>query len=739
MAVYTVANGGGNINAGATYVGGIAPSSTDTIDFTATSGQLTVNTNFTIAGIDFTNYVNTLTMSAVLSVNGNVTLVAGMTIAGASRLSINATSTITSNGKTWPNAVDFNMTAASQTVTVADDWNITGTVSFLTNIATFNGNKISVGGSLTNNTNGGTTLFELVGTGTWTSSGFKNSLTINTAGTITFSGTVHYNTGTLTYTAGTVVTTSSTLSLSGSTITLDTSGITWNNITFSGTTTVTLLSDLNVYGLWTVSNPLTLNGFNINLYAGATITSSSAGTTIINVLGTGTFNVNAIVNNMNINTAGTMTFTNGSTFFYGIGTLTYISGAVVTTNMTLRTTGATATFNTSGMSWYNFFNGGATVTLNSDLNCTGTLTIGGISTFNNNNINVGGSLVMTSTSTGTTQINLTGTGTWSGSGQVRNNLTIKSTAIIDIVGNVQFNTGTFIVESGANVNTSNSTLSVIANATTTFDISTIKLNNFYLGGGSTVNTLQLNSPLYITGTAYLGASSQPQTINGSPVYIESGTLSSQAGNGWTISGTSEIIGIGDKFTYLDSATPVYNGQGLWRLPITINVRGTILMYGRLVISTGGTFTILNGTVDHRDGIVNRTSLLIQANTTLTNIDKCKFKNITITAGITITMNKFFTGSPEFKTVIRSTTTVNYNITFTDTIPKKAYFVNVKNCTVNQTLVTNQLNIIGRDSNSGLNSGIVFGESGLCGFPLNQYGTENSYSFADGFSQGGMNN
>lgn len=608
MAIFTVSNTGGNINAGATYVGGVAPSSTDTIDFTATSGQLTVNANFTIAGIDFTNYVNTLTMSAILSVKGNVTLVAGMTIAGASRLSINATSTITSNGKTWPNAVDFNMTAASQTVTVADDWNIIGTVSFLTNIATFNGNKISVGGSLTNNTNGGTTLFELVGTGTWTSSGFKNSLTINTAGTITFSGTISYSTGTLTHTTGTVTTTGSTLSVNAAS-TLDTDGITLNNITFSGTTTVTLLSDLN---------------------------------------------------------------------------------------------------------------------------CTDIIPNSGTSTINGFKINVSRNLTVTAVLQGTTNVDLIGTGTWSGSGQVRNNLTIKSTAIIDIVGNVQFNTGTFIVELGAQVNASNSNLTVANTATTTFDISTIKLNNFYLGGASTVNTLVLNSPLYITGTAYLGGSAQPQTINGSPIYIESGTLSSQAGNGGTISGTSEIIMTGDKATYLDSAIPGFNGQGTWRLPITINVRGTILMYGRLVISTGGSFNIKNGTVEHRDGLVNKTSLLIQASTTLTNIDKCKFKNITINNGLTVTMNKFFTGSPEFKTVIRSNSTTNYTITFTDRVPKKAFHVNVKNCTVTQTSTKNQLNVINRDGNSGLNTGIIFGESGMGGFSLGQFPIQNTYDMSNGF-------
>ena len=111
----------------------------------------------------------------------------------------------------------------------------------------------------------------------------------------------------------------------------------------------------------------------------------------------------------------------------------------------------------------------------------------------------------------------------------------------------------------------------------------------------------------------------------------------------------------------------------------------------------------------------------------------------MTAGVTITMNKFFTGSPEFKSVIRSNGATNYNITFTDGVPKKAYFVNVKNCTVTQTTTKNQLNIIGRDSNAGFNTGIIFGESGMEAFPLNQYPTENSYPTASGFSQGGMNN
>jgi uncharacterized Zn-binding protein involved in type VI secretion len=80
------------------------------------------------------------------------------------------------------------------------------------------------------NSSSSTTNIILSGTGTWSGSGtILNNLTINTAGTVTISGTVAYRAGTLTYTAGTVVTTSSTLNIVG-TCTLDTNGINWNNV-----------------------------------------------------------------------------------------------------------------------------------------------------------------------------------------------------------------------------------------------------------------------------------------------------------------------------------------------------------------------------------------------------------------------------------------------------------------------------------------------------------------------------
>jgi hypothetical protein len=605
MAVYTVANGGGNINAGATYVGGVAPSSTDTIDFTATSGQLTINTNFTIAGIDFTNYVNTLTMNATLTVNGNTTFVAAMTISGTSKLIIGATSTITTNGKTFPNSVDFNMSAGSQTVTIADNWTITGSVSFFTNIATFNGNKISVGGSLTNNTNGGTTLFELIGTGTWTSSGFKNSLTINTSGTITISGFVAFNTGTLTYTAGTVVTTGSTLTIAAST-TLNTSGIIWNNINFTANSTITLLSDLVSIGTVDhyIGSTITFNNF--NFYIGGNISLSNGrvfnGTTKIifntstsqNIYVDGAY-AGGIRNNLDINATGTVDI---NWLSYGGGTLTYIAGNVIFSGYKNLAINASCTLNVSGINWSNIGTSySVTITLASDLTCE---------------------------------------------------------------------------------------------------------NTFNIAIGSLI-------------------------VNGSTLYCKGSLIFSSGGGGHSVSGTTNI-----EFTGSASGTWMSNTtNNSWRNNVTINKSGGTLTIGSLLVYNTGTLTYVTGTVT-----ATNSTLLIQASTTLTNIDKCKFKNITITAGVTVTMNKFFSGSPEFKTVIRSTTTTNYTITFTDGVPKKAFHVNIKNATITN---RNQLNVINRDGNGGSNLGILFGESGLNGFPLNQYGTDNSYSFTDGFSQGGMNN
>lgn len=120
MALRTVSDTGGNWNATATWVGGVVPVAGDTVDFTATSGNLTVNViTATLAGIDFTNYVNTITFNNDIRLNnGTLNLGTGgyTQIGSTNGVSFSGTSNITCNGVICP----FTLTLAG-TITLNDD------------------------------------------------------------------------------------------------------------------------------------------------------------------------------------------------------------------------------------------------------------------------------------------------------------------------------------------------------------------------------------------------------------------------------------------------------------------------------------------------------------------------------------------------------------------------------------------------------------------------------------------
>lgn len=237
-------------------------------------------------------YTQTMTHNAVLTVAGSITLHTGYTIAGSSAITVSATGTITSNGKTWPNS--FNA-QASPTITLVGDFIVLGTLTAISINGTVVINKtttekITVGGLNTSNTNAsinGTALI-VINNGTWQSSsavvnGIFSSVTIDcTVNNVTVSGLVFYSTGTLSYIsgAGSVTTTGSTLQFTGAS-TLDTNGITWNNITLNAGT-FTINSLLSFTGTFTI---LLSGGFAIFAgtagFSGTTfICSSAAGGTI---------------------------------------------------------------------------------------------------------------------------------------------------------------------------------------------------------------------------------------------------------------------------------------------------------------------------------------------------------------------------------------------------------------------------------------------------------------------------
>ena len=570
MAVRTVSNTGGNWNATTTWVGGVVPIAGDTVDFTATSGNLVVNVaTVVLAGINFTNYANTITFTAAITSTGTINLGNnGFTQAGASGLIVSGTATI-SGTTVWSRTLQF--TGTSITYTLGSNLTVTGAISLSgTTASTFIGNTLNIGGSLTVSntvTISGTTTFNFNGTGTWnhTAAGvIQNNVTINTSGTLTIGTNIYYNTGTLTYTAGTVTTTGSTLNISAST-TLDTdrgaTQIDWNNVITSATPTITLSSNLNIANLTltssstlsfvsggnilSVSNNLTTgiqatfntpnnlqvtnlilgtggNG-NININGLFTISVSgnltqnhgsliTTGTTNITLNGTGTWSnpaTGVLRNNLTIDTLGTLTVSGN--VYYNTGTLTYIAGTVVSTGSVLNITSST-TINTSGMTWRDISITAGTQTLTSDLNSE-VLRMNNAGTVNvdnsGGNVYILESLIKSGVgiSQGTASINLIGTGTWTHTavGVIRNNININTTGTLTIGTNVYYAIGTLTYLSGK-INAKNSTFNISSNATL-INCHKINFDNIRVNQTSivTMNEFFSGSPSLVTNIVSNGS------------------------------------------------------------------------------------------------------------------------------------------------------------------------------------------------------------------------------------------
>ena len=559
MPLRTVSNTGGNWNATTTWTGGVVPIAGDTVDFTATSGPVTVNVaTANLAGINFTNYVNTITFTNSIFTSGTVNLgTGGYTQAGAGGLNIMSTATLTSNGVVWSRSLTFS--GNSITYTLADSWTVSGGVFLSGTVSSvINSNTLNISGNLTVTTTAvvsGTTSFVFNGTGTWshTSTGsIRNNLTINTASTLTVSGTVYYNTGTLTYTAGTVITAGSTLACNAST-TFNTSSINWDNVTFYTTGLVaTLTSNFNVTGVFTLSytstatvsfsvganlfnltgslvanvgtngvtltlphnliitnatlgnaaGTFTINSNSLSVTGNLTVQSVILGTTTIVLAGTGTWSGNAngqVRNNTTINTPGTLTLS--GTINYNTGTLTYTGGTVITTGSTLAV-GATTTLNTNGIIWNNvsFANGAIIITLSSNLTALGNLTVNvpgsGNMTINGSTFYIGGDLSLygsagnTYSILGTTLFVLNGTGTWS---MILNALRVEVDLNIDTTGTITISGTVFyktktLTYVNGTVDSSNGTLYIDA-----FGAGTTTLNT----GGMTWSRVFMQNTLTI--------------------------------------------------------------------------------------------------------------------------------------------------------------------------------------------------------------------------------------------------
>jgi len=347
MAIITKAANGTSWGNSASWFGGVVPGPTDTVIFAAISSSVDVDVAFAeCAGINFTNYVATITFTLPLKVNGSINLgTGGYTQAGPSGLALINTSNITSNGVIWSRTLTFQ--AATFTTILNDNLFVTGAIlSTGAFIHTINGNTLYVGGNLSMVSNGilGTTNIIFNGTGTWLNTGaiagIKNNVTINTTGTLTIGANIYYNTGTLTYISGDVDTgTNNSILNIATTATLNTNGVIWNNI-IASPGTYTLTGNLSCKNFTAGGGAVTFNSSGGNIYILGNLLHNGGGAMIgtasINLIGTGTWTdtaANDIRNNLIINTPGTITMVGN--IYYNTGTLTYINGTVNAKNSRL--------------------------------------------------------------------------------------------------------------------------------------------------------------------------------------------------------------------------------------------------------------------------------------------------------------------------------------------------------------------------------------------------------------------
>jgi hypothetical protein len=642
MATYTVAPGGGNINSASTYVGGVGiPGAADNIDFTISSGQLTVNTSTTITNIDFSNYQNVITFNSSLIINGNIVFGdaggnATYTVVTNANGDFRKTGTgfITSNNKVWAGKLTF--LSGTYTITLNDKATISGAVTVGGSVGTtitlssanvLDTERFDVLGDFTYSGTlsalAGTALIKFTGTAnqsvSWTSTGaVRNNIKIDkTGGTLSLSGTINYNTGTFTYVQGTVDAGTSTLNSAIST-TFATNGITWNNVTFAGTSqTYTFSNDFTIAGNLSLSGTtaMTLTGNNIFITGNLSITTTASigGTTLITFNGTvnQTWNHTAagyLGTSVTINkTSGTLTL--GANVYYATGTLTHTLGDVdvITNSNTFQT--VNATINTPNITWNNFFfasSGANTMTLANNLYISNTFTCGGQGTINGAFNIYCGNCNINNSSSGATNTTIT----YSGIIYCSNNLTYSSNTGVSSI------TGTVYVGG-----------SVFFNA----PASTQGAGNIYMVGNGVISSLSIAYPINTN------------------LYFDTG---------------GKII-ISSPINFANGASRIIN-----------------LIRGNIDASKCDLY--LNQSFNH----------------TLTNMNKIAFRGVYLRNNASLTMNEFFCGKPNLKTIVASTSASNYTVTFTDNFEKIAKFVTITNCTLSR---PQQLLLITDDKKSSTNT------------------------------------
>ena len=241
--------------------GASVPTSADDVFFNAASGAGTVTIaagNTGARSINCTGFTGTIAGSAAISVAGSVTLVAAMTYTHSGTVSFTGTGTLTTAGKTFSGVT---VNGAGITLTLGDALNISTRTLTITQ-GTFTTANFNV------------TAGDIVSTGVIVRAMNLGSSTIVLSSTAPFrpSGS------NLTFNAGT-----SNIQLTSSVITSFGGALTFNNVSFTGTSVASrTIVDVNTYNNLTLSGPsaagtVTYNMSNRQIINGTLSTTGTAG------------------------------------------------------------------------------------------------------------------------------------------------------------------------------------------------------------------------------------------------------------------------------------------------------------------------------------------------------------------------------------------------------------------------------------------------------------------------------
>jgi hypothetical protein len=381
------------------------------------------------------------------------------------------------------------------------------------------------------------------------------SMGISGTGILTISATSTYTSNNVTWT--------STLSL----------GIT-TTITITLGSLVTTVQNINVTA--SASGQIqTLNSNTLNILGNLTMSTHLAGSTQVNLTGTGTWNApggtNAEMRNkLNINTLGTITRGVNGYSYAGLE-LKYTQGTLVngSINLILSSNANTSSIISNGVNWGNVYIFSNTTTLTDDMNINNLEFSNNFAVLNGNNLRINGNINLGAGGqvlTGTTVIQIIGTGnqTWTTANNIArigNSMNINKTSGTFTLNaaNIAYGTATAVLTyTQGTVVPSTSTFVTQAGVTFNITASGFSLNNWTsVAGTYTINTnpLIVNGNLLLTGTTTFAGTAGWTTTN----FTHSGaatTCTLKSGNTYTVNGVLTMIGTAASRAILQSSDAV---------------------------------------------------------------------------------------------------------------------------------------------------------------------------------------